>query len=460
MLSGLVVKWSSSNPTIARVSTSGLVTTAALGVDTVVAEASGKQGSAVLTIAPKQIVLTPRLPSLFVADTIQLMAVVTDANDTPIDAAPVRWQSRDPGFATVSSAGVVSGVAAGRAIVSASAATGRDSVLVVVLSPSVRPNREVAFLTDSAQIGASQLHTIWPDGSGDTRVSGAGEYVTEYDWSPAGSQLAVVYVLNNGQGNPGLYVMNADGSNPVRIADAEFNPRWSPDGSTVAFRNEISTGQSDIYVIGATGLGLRRLTTQSGDEILPAWSPDGRRIAYMHSTGGPWELWVMDSDGNHQQHISLPTAALHPRWSPDGKLIAFDSGVGIWLVNADGSGVRPLTANCMSAGTCTGTASYTDPAWSNDAKRLAYSAYDQVSQHRSVVVSSVGGTELARVDAAACCALSSTLPDWSPDDSGVAYGGTRSTPPPWPGVLVMNPDGTGLRFLTGPQNASTGRWRP
>ena len=460
-LNGAAVTWVSSDSRIARVSTSGLVTAAALGVDTIVAEASGKRAIAVLTIVPKQLTIVPQLPSLFVADTIQLGSLATDANGAPVDSLRVAWQSNDVGVATVSRLGVVRGVAGGRTMISASSTGASDSVLVVVLAPSTRPNREIAFFSD--QVDVSEVHTIRPDGSGGVRVSAAGEYATEYDWSPDGSKLAITYWLSDGVGHPGLYVMNADGSDPLRIAPAEFNPRWSPDGTTIAFRNEIRFGESDIYVIGANGLGLRRLTSQPGDEILPVWSPDGRRIAYMHSTGGLWELWVMHADGSHQRRINVPTAALHPRWSPDGKLIAFDNGSGIWLVTShgqEGHGLRPLTINCQPNGTCNGPVSYTDPAWSHDGGRLAYSAYDQRGQRNFVVVSTVDGRELARVDAARCCASSSTLPDWSPDDARVAYGGARALYPFWPGVWVMNPDGTAPFFVTGPQNAFTGRWRP
>jgi Tol biopolymer transport system component len=70
-----------------------------------------------------------------------------------------------------------------------------------------------------------------------------------------------MYSQRNRKGLSGLDVMNADGSSLVQITAFEFNPRWSPDGSTIVFRNEIAVGESDIYVIPATGGYPHRLTT-------------------------------------------------------------------------------------------------------------------------------------------------------------------------------------------------------
>jgi hypothetical protein len=465
-LSGYTVAWASSNPTVATVSATGLVVSVGLGETTVTATTAGKTGSAVLTVAP-MITVTPRRPSMFAGDTVQLVAEVTNANGTPVDAGPLSWVSETPGVATVSPSGIAQGTASGLATISARAGAGRGDVVIAVLNPAARPNREIAFLTEGTD-DRSEVHTILPDGSDERLVSIAGEYAGQFAWSADGNRLAVTYLQHNGVGITGLYLSNADGSNPLRVYEAVYAPRWSPDGSRIAFSRCVSTiNECDVYTINATGSGARALTTQSGSEQSPQWSPDGRRIAYARIEPAGATLWVMDDDGNHQEQLPMPVNTYNPRWSPDGKTIAVDNGAGVWLVNADGAHPRPLTANCATDGTCAGTASYTMPDWSFDAQKIAYQSL--VSSDLTVVVSTASGDVLAQGGQVPCC-FPSPIPQWSPDGSKIAYFGTQPSPPPWPGVAVMAGDATGSQFLTGPQNAiatiqtqSPGggqRWRP
>jgi Big-like domain-containing protein/WD40 repeat protein len=466
-LGGYAVTWASSNSNVAVVSGAGLVTSLGLGVDTIIATAAGKRGVAVLTVAPL-ITVTPRLPSMFAGDTVQLVARVTDAAGAPLDVGPLSWTSDAPAVAGVSNSGIVTGAASGQATISASSQTGRGSVAVAVLVPTTRPNREIAFLTEGTADFTSELHTIQPDGSGESLVSIPGEFTREFDWSPDGGRLAIVYVPFNGVGNAGLYFSNADGSGSVRVFDEAFAPRWSPDGTRIAFSWCAASGNCDIYSIDATGAGTRRLTTNLSDEQSPQWSPDGRRIAYNQVDSVGSTLWVMDADGTYQQQLLLPTTARHPTWSPDGKMLAVDNGAGVWLVNADGSSPRPLTANCAADGTCDVSVRFVAPDWSFDGQKIAYQATVTFG-NATVVVSSVSGNVLAQGGNAMCCAVS-PVPQWSPDGVKIAYFGTQPTPPPWPGVAVMNGDATGSQFITGPQNAlelagaqnpgGGKRWRP
>lgn len=465
-VTGYAVTWASSDTAVARVSPTGLVTTVALGVDTIRATADGVTATAVLAVAPL-ITLAPRLPSLFAADTLTVTAAVTDANGAALNAGPLTWTSDAPSVARVGGDGVVTSFQAGRATIAVSAATGQSSVVVVVLAPTSHPNREIAFMTEDS-LAQPELHTILPDGSDERRVSNPGQYPEEFDWSPDGNRLAVTYFAASGSKPAGLYVMNADGSSATAVLAAAVNaPRWSPDGTRIAFSRFVQSGVQDIFTIAPDGTGLQRLTTGTGLAELPEWSPDGRRIAYLHEGAGGTELWLMDADGSHQQHIVLPVEAVHPSWSPDGRTIAFDNGYGIWLVRADGSDPRPLTSNCTPAGSCDPSVAYFAPEWSFDGRKLTYGAGDQLGD-RSVVVSTASGTVLAQGGTDQCCAVF-TFPQWSPDGSKVAYLGTQPTSPDWPGIAVANADLTGSLFITGAQNAVPAggqspaggrRWRP
>jgi len=98
-------------------------------------------------------------------------------------------------------------------------------------------------------------------------------------WSPNGTKIAF---QSSRDGNPEIYVMNADGSNSTRLTENRANdefPVWSPDGSKIAFISN-RDGQQDIYIMNADGSNVTRLTDNSIREISLSWSPDGTKIAF------------------------------------------------------------------------------------------------------------------------------------------------------------------------------------
>ncbi|MYB57503.1 MAG: hypothetical protein F4X51_14020 [Gemmatimonadetes bacterium] len=100
------------------------------------------------------------------------------------------------------------------------------------------------------------------------------EYLT---YSPDGSQIA--FVSERGD-NDAIYVMNADGSNPIRLTqnydDVEYLA-YSPDGSQIAFVSEREDNDV-IYVMNADGSNPIRLTQNYYDIEYLAWSSDGSEI--------------------------------------------------------------------------------------------------------------------------------------------------------------------------------------
>ncbi|MBM3239583.1 hypothetical protein FJZ31_25125, partial [Candidatus Poribacteria bacterium] len=91
-------------------------------------------------------------------------------------------------------------------------------------------------------------------------------------WSPDGKKIAFASYRD---GNGEIYVMNADGTNPIRLTNhptTDWNPCWSPDGTKIAFAS-MRDGDYQIYVMNADGTNIVKLTNPPGENDNPSWSP-------------------------------------------------------------------------------------------------------------------------------------------------------------------------------------------
>lgn len=110
-----------------------------------------------------------------------------------------------------------------------------------------------------------------------------------------------------------------------RLAD----PQLSPDGKWIAYQigdvnKDANRAVAQIYLIAITGGESKQLTTGDRSSSTPRWSPDGTRLAFAN--GG--QLWTMDTAGGAKKQVTtISTGGGDPVWSPDGKWIAFVSDV-------------------------------------------------------------------------------------------------------------------------------------
>jgi uncharacterized protein YjdB len=122
VLTGRAVTWSSALPTIATVSSQGLVTAVAAGTATITATVDGKSTTASVTVAlvpVSTVTVTPSTGSLFVGQTLQLSASAKDSTGNTLTGRAVTWSSASPTIATVSSQGLVTAIVAGTVSVTA-----------------------------------------------------------------------------------------------------------------------------------------------------------------------------------------------------------------------------------------------------------------------------------------------------------------------------------------------------
>lgn len=233
-------------------------------------------------------------------------------------------------------------------------------------------NGKIAF-GDRTELGEARISTVNPDGSGVTELTdlaGSKAFANGPVWSPDGTRLAFWSLRD---GNVDVFVMGADGFGVRRLTNDpgyDIDPSWSPDGTKIAFASN-RHGNAEIYAMNADGSGVRRLTNDPARDAGPGWSPDGTKIAFDSERDGNGEIYSISPVGTGLTNLTnYPEDDVGPSWSPDGTRIAFsslepgDALAGIYTMNADGSGQGRLTNPT--------TGSDYAPAWSPDGTKIAF----------------------------------------------------------------------------------------
>jgi TolB protein len=146
-----------------------------------------------------------------------------------------------------------------------------------------------------------------------------------------------------------IYAVGASGSlRPIIVSSfVEAFPSYSPDGSRIAFMRSADT--TEIWVAAADGSEAHQLThDMSPAQWAPKWSPDGRTIAFSgQGADKHWHCWTIDVDGANLRRIATgPGDQRAPRWSRDGKWIYFSkgsTGADIWRIPVSGGREQQIT---------------------------------------------------------------------------------------------------------------------
>ena len=239
------------------------------------------------------------------------------------------------------------------------------------IQPTWSPDgSQIAFASNRG--GAFNIFRMNPNGSGQVPITNSSQSSSlDPDWSPDAQKI--VFTSNRaGTGRNEIWVMGADGSNPQRLTENkllvstpsqtiysnDMEPEWSPDGTKIAFAsNREGIANFEIYVMNADGGDPVRITNLAQDDTAPAWSADGTRIAFTsrRDNGYP-QVYVMNADGTGQSNLTntlSSSTASSPTWSQDGLSIAyvringgaFDNVHTLYRMGADGSNPTLIVDN-------------------------------------------------------------------------------------------------------------------
>jgi hypothetical protein len=241
---------------------------------------------------------------------------------------------------------------------------------------SCAPARQLAYANTAG--GNTDIYLIKSNGDAGARLTSDPAIDKAPAWSPDGTKIA--FESDRG-GAFEIYVMNADGSNPVQITSTggSFRPAWSPDGTRIAFSSP-RDGKGEIYAVNVDGTGLVNLTNDELDDGDAAWSPDGTKIAFRKGDPFSSNIYVMSTDGSGATQLTTDPLGTDagPAWFPDGSALAISRwwcgadwtcGQAIWVVTV-ADGVASLVATPQS-----GCENYSDPAWSREYD-IAFTATD------------------------------------------------------------------------------------
>lgn len=160
----------------------------------------------------------------------------------------------------------------------------------------------------------------------------------------------IAYIVRGG-GRYGLKVADADAYNEQTVLASKepiISPRWSPDGTRMAYVTfEL---KRPVVVVQNLATGNRKIVAKfKGNNSAPAWSPDGRQLAVTLSKDGIAQIYIIDADGSETPRRLMSTRAIdtEPCFAPDGRSILFTSDRGgspqIYRVPVEGGNAVRLT---------------------------------------------------------------------------------------------------------------------
>jgi TolB protein len=286
-------------------------------------------------------------------------------------------------------------------------------------------NGQITFGRFNPTLGDTQVYVINPDGLHERLVQAPTDTGECPRWFADGAHIAICGAPSGASSriiNPDDGTFRDIGQYPTL-----FNPCGipSPDGTLLLCETFSEDGnQNGIHTIRSSdGGGLRQITSNpGGDDVPGSWSPDGHRIVFQRFGPTDYEgVFVVNANGTGLKRILPPEMQANCctfNWSPQGNDIAFSRHVtpdvhsSLWIVHSDGTGLRPVNVpsslGCGGANSDPSTVGCLEPAWSPDGTKIAFASGLNLDVDGNIYVVNVDGTGLTQVTHTG----GSQVPDW------------------------------------------------
>jgi PKD repeat protein len=246
-----------------------------------------------------------------------------------------------------------------------------------------------------------------------TNVAGSDSETAVVDVQAAAPQVNITgefAFVTNRDGNNEIYVVNADGSNPVNVSSNgadDTDPAWSPDGTRLAFTSN-RQGDFDLHILNISDGTVTQITFDSTDDTQPRWSPDGSRLAYTRTSGGNSDIYFVNlSDNSTSPWLATDANESYPTWSPDGSQIAYESGQEIFVANVNDTNTATNITN--DAG------NDTQPSWGAD-NLIAFASNRDGDFEIHIM-----GADGSNVQKLTDNNVSDGFPNWVPNGNRIVY---------------------------------------
>lgn len=383
VLTGRTVAWSSSNTAAATVDQSGFVLAIATGTTTITAKSGNATGTSAITVSNvpvKTITISPANPSVIVGQTTTLTATAKDSAGNVLTGRAITWTSSNTNVATITSAGVATGVAVGTDSIRASSGTATSAPATLTVNPI--PASSVVVSPSVANIfigGTTPLSATVTDANGNP-ISGA-----SVTWSSGNAGVATVASTGaltataTGTGT-GTAVITAKSTSSNASGAAAVNV------SVVPIRTITVTPSPDTVLEGGT-VQLTATAQDSAGNVLTGrtitWTSSNTTFATVNASG----LVTTANPTNQTANRTITITASSPGSSVQGVASVVIRPVGVATVT-----VAPATDTVTQGTNRTLTATVVDSEGRTVSRTVAWSSSDG-----SIAVVSSTGAQTASV---------------------------------------------------------------